>query len=203
MNALPLLSRAPLFAADALQVLIPLIAIAVWVIAALSRNVGQLDAGARPPVRPQPARPSRQASQAEFDQFLREYGGQATPATVVKRPERKKPAAAAQAQAKQQTVAQRRFRSDIESRQTRVVHSRLEDSHLQPHVVAEEQIRQDAIAAASGKLVYRRRRVNSALAALLTRPQVGRAFILGQVLQSPPGLADPSQGPLGPPLSQT
>jgi hypothetical protein len=192
-----------LFAAgpgDWLQALIPIAFFVVWIISAIARGLGQAADQQQAP-RPTPPAPrrdvaARNATPEELADFLRQFGGQPPPAPE-SRSAQEAPRRERKRERKQEpkTIAERRLRSDLEQRHATVVHSRLEGDHLHSHAVREELTTQDA--GATRPQVATRIRSALPIVGSLSKQQLVRAFVLGQVLRRPGSSIGDMADPLG------
>jgi hypothetical protein len=193
-----------LFAAkgDLGQAIIPIIFLVVWIIGAAARWFGQQQQQQQqlPPARKPGNRPMQRASDAELEEFVRQYVGEKPAAPPPKpkttsrpkigntRPQERTPARA---------MESRHLHSQLEDRKRDSMHSRLEGKHLHANNVERELT---AMVGAEGQVATRPQRGNRFIGTMLDKGNIARAMVLGQVLQRPAGVEGESTGPLGPPL---
>ncbi|HVJ80036.1 MAG TPA: hypothetical protein VNC50_03105 [Planctomycetia bacterium] len=199
------LSPECLFAAgvgDWLQALIPIAFFVVWIISAIARGLGQAADQQQAPrpnqPGPRPQLAARNATPEELADFLRQFGGQPQSQTPPEPRSAQEPSRRERKRERKQepkTVAERRLRSDLEQRHGTVVHSRLEGDHLHSHAVREELTVQDA--GASRPMVAARVRSALPVVGSLSKQQLVRAFVLGQVLRRPGASIGDMADPLG------
>lgn len=181
------------------KVIIALVAVAFWAISNVLRNINQPgnDQANRRQPRPTPRPQQRRAAAEpakELEQFLEDLGVKKVkerkptpqrPAPPTRRVEPKRtpePAAAPQG-----AVRQRHLRSSIEDRHKDVIHSRLEQKHLESRV-AQRSLAPDGETTVDPSLFTGalRGRRDDALTTMLSDPHLlSRAFVLGEVLGPP------------------
>jgi hypothetical protein len=188
------------------QAIIPIVFLIVWIIGAAAKWFGQQQQQQQlPPARRPGNRPLPRASDAELEEFVRQYVGDRPPAPtppvkpkpLVRGPAPKIGNTRPQERAANRSMEGRHLHSQLEGRQTQDMHSRLEGSHLRGQNVATELTAMGI----EGQVASRKGYANRFVGSMLDRGNIARAMILGQVLQQPAGLEGEANGPLGPPAA--